>query len=130
MKRNDVDAYTRVAKASYLDVTRRDDKWKYYVHEIMENYYSGYSSDPIEQFVDKSGIDFWLLNPYSFVFAWMNFDKKTMELDKQKIPIIKGILEKNYDNIVTKTNKQLNEIIDIFDVIRYSRLIKSIYEKV
>lgn len=104
----------------YLDLKKPQEFWEYKTGLIIKKYcpektsfFSNFISD-IPQYE--------LLNPYAFVFAWMVYDDVTI-VNQEILKRIKKIIKDDSD---VSAPTKIEELIDILDVVRYTRLLYKI----
>jgi len=105
----------------YLDLKKPQEFWEYKTGLIIQKYCTE-KKNLLTDFISDIP-QYELLNPYAFVFAWMVYDDVTI-VNQEILKKIKKIIKEGTD--VSTSTIKLEDLIDIFDVVRYTRLLYKI----
>jgi hypothetical protein len=105
----------------YLDLKKPQEFWEYKTGLIIKKYCAE-KTNLLSNFISDVP-QYELLNPYAFVFAWMIYDDVTV-INQEIIKRIKKIIKDDTD--LSGPPTKIEELIDIFDVVRYTRLLYKI----
>ncbi len=107
----------------YLDLKRPQEFWEYKTGLIIEKYCNE-KKNLLSNFISDI-TQYELLNPYAFVFGWMIYDDVTV-VNQEMLKKIKKYIKEDMDVSANYSSLKIDDIIDIFDVVRYTRLLYKI----
>ena len=118
---NEIKAYERSGGGGvYLDLKKPQEYWEYKTGLIVQQYFSEKKNNLSSFIADIPQYE--LLNPYAFVFAWMVYDDVTI-VNQEILKKIKKFIKDDVDTSATSSGLKISEIIDILDVVRYTRFL-------
>jgi hypothetical protein len=104
----------------YLDLKKPQEFWEYKTGLIIQKYCTE-KKKLLTDFISDIP-QYELLNPYAFVFAWMVYDDVTI-VNQEILKRIKKIIK---DDMDVSAPTKIEEMIDVLDVVRYTRLLYKI----
>ena len=121
---NERKAYERSGGGGvYLDLKKPQEFWEYKTGLIIQKYCNE-KKNLLNDFISDIP-QYELLNPFAFVFAWMVYDDVTV-VNQDVLKKIKKYIKDDMDIGATPSPTKIEELIDVLDVVRYTRLLYKI----